>query len=56
MMPITAMIVTSPPSRWLLPYREEIKSAIEVMRFTLLMRIILRNTTHPSANISVGPR
>ena len=54
--PSTAMIVTRPPSRVLLPYREAMKSAIEVMRFSLLMRMILRSTSQPSANINVGPR
>ena len=32
------------------------KSATEVMRCTLLMRIILRSTSHHSAAIKVGPR
>ena len=31
------------------------KSAIDVMRFALLMRIILRSTSHHSAAIRVGP-
>jgi hypothetical protein len=32
------------------------KSAMEVMRLALLMRIILRSTSQNSAAISVGPR
>jgi hypothetical protein len=32
------------------------KSAIDVMRFALLIRIILTSTYHHSAAISVGPR
>ena len=53
--PTTAMTVTSPASSALLPYRDEMKSASDVIRFVLLMRMILRITSHHSAIISVGP-
>jgi hypothetical protein len=54
-MPTTAISVTSPAMSALLPYREDTKSASDVMRLALLMRTILRTTTHHSTIMSVGP-
>jgi len=55
-MPVTAITVTTPASNALLPYREPMKSAIEVMRWCLLMRMIFRSTIHHNGAASVGPR
>ena len=49
------MTVTSAANGRLLPKREAMKSAIEVMRLTLLMRMILRIKNQPSTKVSVGP-
>ena len=54
--PTTAITVTSPPSRALLPYREEMKSAREVIRFCLQILMILRSTSHHPAAMTVAPR
>ena len=55
MMPITAMMDTTPPRVGLLPYREAMKSAMEVMCWVLLMRMIFLSTNQPRAIIRVGP-
>ena len=53
--PITAITVTSPATSALFPYRDAMKSASEVIRWTLLMRIIFRRRIHQSTHMSVGP-
>jgi hypothetical protein len=49
------MTVTSPATRALLPYREAMKSASDVIRWTLLMRMIFRRRIHHRRHMSVGP-
>ena len=54
-MPITIKMVTSPPRVRLLLYREEMKSAMVVMRWVLHMRMILRRRVIHRRTISDGP-
>ena len=49
------MRVTSPASGALFPYREAMKSASEVIRCTLLIRMIFRSTDHQRSATRVGP-
>jgi hypothetical protein len=55
-MAMTARMVTSTASRFDLPKRDEIRSAIEVMRWSWLMRTSRRRMNHQPTNTSVGPR
>ncbi len=52
----TAMTVTITPSRFDLPKRLEIRSAIDVTRCCRPIRTNLRSTHHQPTNTSVGPR
>jgi len=54
--PTTAIIVTRPPNADLFPYREAIKSAIEVMRCCLQIRIIFIQTNDHKTKTKVGPK
>ena len=54
--PTTETTVTIPPSVALLPYRDEMKSASEVIRFSRQIRTILRSTSQQTPPTTVGPR
>ena len=56
MIPNTAIKVISPPNSALLPYREAMKSAIDVIRFALLIWMIFDSTNHQATKTRVGPR
>ena len=56
MIPTTAMMVTSAPSSWELPYLRLMRSAIDEILFTLLIRMIRLRTKNQEKATSVGPK